>query len=195
MSHSPVRLSRESSASRDDLAAAAELGELKPMTTEAPNTSRWRDYQSQLYRLKEATKVFIVVAAALFLAVILALAWFLSPRLHSSLPQDLTPFNTMDASTSSLLRELYAPMKIPLLSRVITASNGKQYTLSNVTHETPLKNQVLILDIDNRPFDEEGQILHNETVPWDKLDQQSAGLLNHYTYCKLAPSASNHTPY
>lgn len=117
----------------------------------------------------------------------LAVAWLLGANPYATASADVTPFHAMDASPSSLLKELYAPIKIPITSRNITASDGRRYSMSDVIWDKPLKNKVLILDVDTRSFNADGQFLHNGTVPWDVLDNKSAGLFNHYTYCELSP--------
>lgn len=161
------------------------------------DTFKWQTHRSRLDRLKDTLQSYTWIFLALLLILVLFLGWVLGRKLHAvsfvgiTPSHATTPFHATD-SPSSLLEELYGSIKIPISTPIITTSNRKEYTYSEAIWQKPLKNQVLILDIDNRKLDSDGQFLHNETVSWDKLDNQASGLLNHYTYCALSCHTRQH---
>jgi len=128
----------------------------------------------------------------LFVLLMLGLSWSIAWafKLRAWSDTNITPFATENLPVAwprgpvSLLSEIYAPIKVPITQASVTGLDMKEYVVINTTWTTPLKKEVLILDVDTRSLDSETQFLHNESVPWDMLDNQGAGLLNHYMYCK-----------
>ncbi|OQO12645.1 hypothetical protein B0A48_02107 [Cryoendolithus antarcticus] len=63
--------------------------------------------------------------------------------------------------------------------------NGATYNISNdPIHTTPLGNDILILDVDTRPFSGNHQIFHETNFDWSKLEPHSGGIVNHYMYAQ-----------
>jgi len=85
----------------------------------------------------------------------------------------------------SLLAELYAPIIVPIGQQSFKASDGKEYTIKDGYWNSALKNEILILDMDNRNLDTEAEFLHDETLAWDQVNNPASGLLNHYAYGML----------
>lgn len=66
---------------------------------------------------------------------------------------------------------------------------GETYTLpAEPIYKSSLGSDILILDVDTRPFDKENQIFHQSGFNWSQLETHSGGVANHYMYGKYATS-------
>ncbi|KAF7195258.1 hypothetical protein HII31_03464 [Pseudocercospora fuligena] len=83
------------------------------------------------------------------------------------------------------------------LVRTSTRVNSNYYSMFGVFNWTipgisswtePLREQLCIIDLDDRPLDEPGQIWGNTVMNWDSPDEVhgiSLGFLNHWLYAKI----------
>ncbi|KAH7367295.1 hypothetical protein B0T11DRAFT_275055 [Plectosphaerella cucumerina] len=82
--------------------------------------------------------------------------------------------------------------RIPLNSTVYKPHGAYQWEIKedqDLLWETPLNKQLCIFDLDNRPFEEEGQIFGPKTLSWtdNPVDMHglSLGVLQHWLYAKI----------
>ncbi|KAL2357383.1 hypothetical protein BJ546DRAFT_308158 [Cryomyces antarcticus] len=115
-------------------------------------------------------------------------------------------------SLTDSIRELYAPLRLPIDATSYTVLDGTEYTLPGepIWHK-PFGKEICIVDVDTRIPTGINQVFNKSRLDWEKLGDEkfmdaglgrvSAGVLNHYLYgtcsigsssCFLPPSKSNH---
>ncbi|KAH8703180.1 hypothetical protein BGW36DRAFT_312173 [Talaromyces proteolyticus] len=89
------------------------------------------------------------------------------------------------SDTHHLIPLLYKPFVHPVDASKFVNHDGQTYELTEPPRFTePLGKKVLILDVDTRPLNGEGGML-NETMQYDSITHQTAGMLNHYLYAMV----------
>jgi hypothetical protein len=80
---------------------------------------------------------------------------------------------------------LYKPFVHPITAPHFTTQEGKVYQLSEEPKFTqPLGKKLLILDVDTRPFNGEGEIMNKSQIDFDHISPHAAGMLTHYIFGK-----------
>lgn len=96
-----------------------------------------------------------------------------------------------DLSMEKVIKALYRPVLHPIDAANFTDEEGKIHHLpGEAQFKEKLGKRVLILDIDSRPLDGEGQLL-DPNLKWRGMRPLSAGMLSHYMFGKspsLIPS-------
>ncbi|KAF2755431.1 hypothetical protein EJ05DRAFT_540169 [Pseudovirgaria hyperparasitica] len=93
---------------------------------------------------------------------------------ESSFP--VIPFDEM-------IRQLYGTRKIDMTASLFTDEDGKVHRIpGRPRFKTPLGKRLVILDIDTRPLDEEGELFSSVEWDWKKVHHLSAGMVSHYMY-------------
>ena len=97
---------------------------------------------------------------------------------------NLSRFNHLsDPRITNILRQLYEPLIPSLRNKVWKDVEGNRFKIKGrPMYTSPLKNQVLILDVDSRPGYEDGEIGFPGRLNWRTTGRISAGMLNHYLY-------------
>jgi len=91
-------------------------------------------------------------------------------------------------SLPDVIRALWAPLVLPITAPTFTAIDGEEKRLpppEELVHTEPLGKRVLILDLDNRDFTENGNIFSSSLPTWDNLAAPAAGFLGHYLYAMI----------
>ncbi|KAJ9669411.1 hypothetical protein H2201_000278 [Coniosporium apollinis] len=85
-----------------------------------------------------------------------------------------------------IIHKLYAPYLHPITAPNFTAGTGEIYSLSRKPEwDAPLRNQVIIIDTDSRPFNGTNELLNETRLDWDKADGLSNGVYGHYLYATI----------
>jgi hypothetical protein len=91
-------------------------------------------------------------------------------------------------NVASIIRTLWAPLVLPITAPQFTTAGGKVRKLpppEKLVQREPMGSRILILDIDNRDFNDEGGIFSKDVPTWDHLASHSAGFLSHYLYASI----------
>lgn len=80
---------------------------------------------------------------------------------------------------------MYKPAITPD-QEVFKPHNAFEWKLPEKAHwQQPMRENLCIIDLDNRPFNESGQVFGPDVMDWDNptgVHGLSVGLLNHYVY-------------
>jgi hypothetical protein len=111
-----------------------------------------------------------------------------SPTIHKE-KEEKEKEEEEDLSMAAVIKALYRPMLHPVDAANFTDEDGKIHRLGGEPRfKKKLGKNVLILDIDSRALDGEGQLM-NEELKWGpKMRPLSAGMLSHYMFGALAIS-------
>ncbi|KAI9691994.1 MAG: hypothetical protein M1820_009612 [Bogoriella megaspora] len=78
------------------------------------------------------------------------------------------------------------PFPIPITSQVASFPTEDQFGLPYPSlYPKPLGKDVLILDVDSRRFDQEGELMNESPLDWQNSKWATAGRLGHYFYALL----------
>ncbi|KAF2804737.1 uncharacterized protein BDZ99DRAFT_525564 [Mytilinidion resinicola] len=89
-------------------------------------------------------------------------------------------------SIQEVLRLLYAPLKMQPTTPSFTDDLGRSYKLpAKPLFPNLLGKDLLVVDLETRPLDKNGQLLHKGAFRWGDLDYLSGGVMNHYTYAMI----------
>ncbi|KAF2655172.1 hypothetical protein K491DRAFT_599445 [Lophiostoma macrostomum CBS 122681] len=108
---------------------------------------------------------------------------------HASSPSsDNMTFSSDDASMMTVMKALYGPIVHPVAAPNFTDEDGETFYLPKGKDDPRFKKslgkRVLILDVDSRPLNHEGQILGKE-LKWKGIKPLAAGMLSHYMYAQV----------
>ncbi|KAK0640588.1 hypothetical protein B0T16DRAFT_334822 [Cercophora newfieldiana] len=107
----------------------------------------------------------------------------------------------------NLLRTLWSPTRLSVTSPEFVTLDGTLKRLppaEELIHKQPLGKRICILDVDNRPLDEQGDIFANNTPTAENMLPRTAGFLSHYLYAQIhnysyrfvrAPSYADRAPH
>ncbi|KAL1841764.1 hypothetical protein VTJ49DRAFT_6602 [Mycothermus thermophilus] len=91
-------------------------------------------------------------------------------------------------SLAGIIRTLWEPLVLPITAPEFVTAGGKVKKLpppEKLVQREPLGTRLLILDLDNRDFTDEGGVFATDVPSWDTLSMQSAGFLSHYLYASI----------
>ena len=116
------------------------------------------------------------------------------PNANLSFFRNRTSWREFDAppgaeAFTNLVDSLFKPVSHPIDRTNFTNIDGKVFTLSQPPLFTkPLGKKLVILDVDSRPLDKEGELLHPGGLKWKGISRLTAGMLSHYLYGMRGPS-------
>lgn len=86
-----------------------------------------------------------------------------------------------------IIRQIWGPMKLNITApRWTDPETNKLYRLPSKSPWTEkLGKRVCILDVDTRPFENEGELFSEDPWEWTKVEHLSSGMMGHYMYCKF----------
>lgn len=102
-----------------------------------------------------------------------------------------SPSHSFDAppgaeALGDFVDNLFQPQVHPVDHMNFTNMDGKVFRLSKTPQWTKsLGKKMVILDIDSRPLDKEGELLHGGPLKWQSINRLTAGMLSHYLYAKI----------
>lgn len=95
-------------------------------------------------------------------------------REYSALPVD---------NGFTFIQDLYRPYIHPIDALEFDDQNGKTYSLPQMPRFTkPLREKILILDVDTRPLDGPGELLNGTRLNTTSAHHNTIGRLSHYIY-------------
>jgi len=97
------------------------------------------------------------------------------------------------ASLSDSFFKLYEPIRHPIVESTYTDAEGKVHGVKEDAPwwTEPLKNQILIVDIDTRVPNKKGELWNKARMSWEKLSPEgdggmvSASFMNHFFYAQI----------
>ncbi|KAH7306027.1 hypothetical protein B0I35DRAFT_471536 [Stachybotrys elegans] len=147
-------------------------------------------------QLRSTKAIALVVASVVFLAALFTLAFnHLEIQLPYSFVDDLSsPFSSSDRPPPNpkqvdfYLKHIQKPSVKPD-SKKYRAWDAFEYALHAKPHWTkPLREKLCIIDLDNRPWSEPGELWGPKPMSWDQskpVHGLSLGVLNHWVYAKI----------
>ncbi|KAM7185718.1 hypothetical protein V8F33_012228 [Rhypophila sp. PSN 637] len=87
-----------------------------------------------------------------------------------------------------LLRQLWAPLLVPLTEPAFTTRDGTIKKLpadKPLIHTHPLGKRICILDVDTRELDEKGDIFASTLPKFSNIKLQTSGYVSHYLYAMI----------
>ncbi|KAF2756936.1 hypothetical protein EJ05DRAFT_486945 [Pseudovirgaria hyperparasitica] len=115
--------------------------------------------------------------------------------LHGRIPfsGDKSPVEPAHAETSAddlsfinIVRALWKPLAVDITQKSFTDREGNVHTMGKAPYYTKkLGKKLVILDVDTRPLDKEGEVNAPEAPTWENLHHLSAGIMSHYLYAKI----------
>ncbi|KAH8667123.1 hypothetical protein BX600DRAFT_511988 [Xylariales sp. PMI_506] len=90
------------------------------------------------------------------------------------------------APFDELIRQPWETEKLDITAPVFIDQDGDTHRLPrDPVYKKKLGKRVVILDMDTRPFDHEGELLNPLPWDWNKVEHLSAGIMSHYLYALI----------
>ncbi len=102
-------------------------------------------------------------------------------------------------TTSDAFLALYEPIRKPVAAQSYKDASGREYMINEngPWWKEPLRNEILIVDIDTRVPDGENELWNKDRMNWQNMSAKddggmvSASFMNHFLYCKQDKHPSN----
>lgn len=107
-----------------------------------------------------------------------------TPPSTSDRPPSVNAFDLLP----DLLRQLWAPLIVPMTEPAFTTRDGTVKKLPDnkpLIHTHPLGKRICILDVDTRDHTEEGAVFASTLPKFSNIKLQTAGYLSHYLYATI----------
>lgn len=103
-----------------------------------------------------------------------------------------SPTTTDSNVLARFIRDLYQPVLHPITAPSFTDEVGRTYHVAREpVYTSTFGKRLLILDIDSRPMNEDGQVMSLNDIKWPGLQPMAAGFMSHYLYGLLPYTPSD----